>query len=156
MGIVALAMGYGNGKYVNPNELQVGTDADPLTFLGINMDQLTHPANYAFMVLAFATLCGLMISNLRRSRSGRRLIAVRTNERAAAALGVNVFGAKLYAFTLASGIAGLGGILLAFRQQTLEFGPGTSLPFDPFSSIQMIAGVVVGGSASSSDRSLRG
>jgi sulfate-transporting ATPase len=87
-----------------------------------------------------------MIANLRRSRSGRRLIAVRTNERAAAALGVNVFGAKLYAFTLASGIAGLGGILLAFSQRTLEFGGASSQQgFDPFSSLQLIAGVVVGG-----------
>ena len=32
-----------------------------------------------------------------------------------ASLGVGIFGAKLYAFALASTIAGLGGILLAFK-----------------------------------------
>jgi ABC-type branched-subunit amino acid transport system ATPase component/branched-subunit amino acid ABC-type transport system permease component len=145
LGIVALNMFYGNGDYVVPNQLDIGTDAHPLTLFGINMDASLHPLNYALLVVVATTLCGLMIANLRRSRSGRRLIAVRTNERAAAALGVNVFGAKLYAFTLASGIAGLGGILLAFNQRTLEFGGTSEQGFDPFSSLQLIAGTVVGG-----------
>ena len=38
------------------------------------------------------------------SRTGRRLVAVRTNERAAAALGISVFGAKLYAFGLGAAL----------------------------------------------------
>ena len=46
---------------------------------------------------------------------GRRLIAVRTNERAAASLGISVFGVKLYAFWVAAAIAGLAGILLGFQ-----------------------------------------
>ena len=58
---------------------------------------------------------GLAVANVRRGRAGRRLIAVRTNERAAAALGVSVVGAKLYAFVLGGVIAGLAGVLLAFR-----------------------------------------
>jgi sulfate-transporting ATPase len=43
------------------------------------------------------------------------LIAVRSNERAAAALGVNRHGAKLYAFALSAAIAALGGVLMAYR-----------------------------------------
>ena len=46
---------------------------------------------------------------------------MRANERAAASLGINVFGAKLYAFGLASGIAALGGILIAFRNQRIVY-----------------------------------
>jgi ABC-type branched-subunit amino acid transport system ATPase component len=46
---------------------------------------------------------------------------VRTNERAAASLGVSVLGAKLYAFVLAAMIAALGGILLTFSQPILTF-----------------------------------
>jgi ABC-type branched-subunit amino acid transport system ATPase component/branched-subunit amino acid ABC-type transport system permease component len=146
LGIVAVSMGYGNGDYVYPNQLDVSTVKDPLTFLGINIDSADHPARYSILVIILAVLVGLMVANLRRSRSGRRLIAVRTNERAAAALGVNVFGAKLYAFTLASAIAGLGGIFLAFNSRTLEFGGQSSqVGFDPLSSIQIIANVVVGG-----------
>src|SRR5262249_61264482 len=48
-----------------------------------------HPERYAVITLIVLVLCGLVVLNLRRSRVGRRLIAVRTNERAAAALGVN-------------------------------------------------------------------
>ena len=47
-------------------------------------------------------LAALVVANVRRGRSGRRLIAVRTNERAAAALGISVPGAKLYAFGLSA------------------------------------------------------
>ena len=60
-------------------------------------------------------------------RIGRRLLAVRTNERAAAAIGVNVFEAKLYAFTLSAGIAGLGGVWSASATAILYqsvFQPG--------------------------------
>ncbi len=44
---------------------------------------------------------------------------MRTNERAAAALGISVFGVKLYAFGLAAAIAGIGGVVLAFRTTTV-------------------------------------
>ena len=59
--------------------------------------------------------------NLRRSVAGRRLIAVRTNERAAAALGISVTGAKLYTFTVASVLAGCGGILIAFSNRVIVY-----------------------------------
>ena len=61
----------------------------------------------------------------RRSRSawprcvgaaGRRLLAVRANERAAAACGIDVAGTKLAAFALSAFIAGVGGALLGYRQ----------------------------------------
>ena len=58
----------------------------------------------------------LVVANIRRGRSGRRLLAVRTNERAAAALGISVPGAKVYAFALSAGIAALGGVLLALPE----------------------------------------
>ena len=81
-----------------------------------------------------------MVANLRRGRAGLRLLAVRGNERAAAALGVSVQGAKLYGFSLAAGIAGLGGVLLAFRSVTVSY-----LPFTSFASIQVLVISVIGG-----------
>jgi ABC-type multidrug transport system fused ATPase/permease subunit len=65
---------------------------------------------------------------------------VRTNERAAAALGISVPAAKLYAFAVAAAIAGLGGILLAFRSSSINYAI-----FDSFTSITMVAYAMIGG-----------
>jgi len=81
-----------------------------------------------------------MVANLRRSGSGRRLIAVRNNERAAASLGISVFGAKLYAFAVGAAIASFAGILLAFKDSTVVYGR-----FDPFQSINTVGNAVAGG-----------
>ena len=66
-------------------------------------------------MLALLVIVGLLVANLRRGRAGTRLLAVRSNERAAASLGVNVIAAKVYAFAVAAAIAALGGVLLAVR-----------------------------------------
>ena len=82
-----------------------------------------------------------MVANVRRGRSGRRLLAVRTNERAAAALGISVPGAKIYAFALSAGIAAVGGTLLAFRKDTIVYGT----EFTNFTSITVVGWAFVGG-----------
>jgi ABC-type branched-subunit amino acid transport system ATPase component/branched-subunit amino acid ABC-type transport system permease component len=109
---------------------------------GIDLDRVDHPTSYAFFALSCFLIVALAVANLRRSRAGRRLIAVRTNERAAASLGISVVAAKLYAFGLSAAIAGLGGIVLAFQQRNLGFGSGE---FDPFKSVVVVAFAVVGG-----------
>jgi len=109
---------------------------------GIELDRVDHPTSYAFFALACFVISALAVANLRRSRAGRRLIVVRTNERAAASLGISVVAAKLYAFGLSAAIAGLGGIVLAFQQRNLGFGDGE---FDPFKSVVVVAFAVVGG-----------
>ena len=81
------------------------------------------------------------MANLRRGRAGRRLLAVRTNERAAAAIGVNVFEAKLYAFTLSAAIAGIGGVLLRLRLRSVSF----ARMFPPGASISVLVLTVIGG-----------
>ncbi|MCK9895535.1 ATP-binding cassette domain-containing protein [Frankia sp. AgB32] len=123
-----------------------GTVVGRQHFLGVSMDTVTDPRGFATVsVLAFV-LVALAVANLRRGRAGRRLIAVRTNERAAAALGISVVGAKLYAFALSAAIAGFGGVLYAFYlyggRGNIDYGDGT---FAPFSSILLIAYGVVGG-----------
>ncbi|MEX1008264.1 MAG: ATP-binding cassette domain-containing protein [Acidimicrobiia bacterium] len=111
------------------------------TIFGIDLDPVMYPERYAaFAFLAFGVLA-LLVANLRRSRAGRRLIAVRTNERAAAALGISVFGAKLYAFGLAAGIAAVGGVLIAFQRPTVVFYPTFSI----FQSIFVVVYAVIGG-----------
>jgi sulfate-transporting ATPase len=80
------------------------------------------------------------VANLRRGNIGRQLLAIRSNERAAAALGANVAWLKLYAFAIAAGIAGLAGGFFAFRTNLLTFDN-----FTTFQSVSAIALVVVGG-----------
>lgn len=115
---------------------QVG---DPAIF-GYDISSIRHPERYGIFVLAMALLTVVVVGNVRRGRSGRRLIAVRTNERAAAALGINVMVAKLYAFSLASAIAALGGILLAFRLSSISYQS-----FSSFTSITYVGIALVGG-----------
>jgi ABC-type branched-subunit amino acid transport system ATPase component/branched-subunit amino acid ABC-type transport system permease component len=118
----------------------LGTQVGAPSFLGIDLDTLEHPARYAAFAIVLFLLASLAVANLRRSQTGRRLVAVRTNERAAAALGVSVFGAKLYAFGLGSALAALGGILLAFETPTAIFSP----TFDVFGSISAVVYAVIG------------
>jgi sulfate-transporting ATPase len=127
----------GNADYTGGFE---GTVVPSPDFFGIDLDPIAYPRRYAIFCLVLFAVAALMVANLRRGRSGRRLIAVRTNERAAASLGISVTGAKLYAFGLAAGIAGLGGILLAFRSRTVLFAP-----YNVFNSIQVVVQTVLGG-----------
>lgn len=123
-----------------------GTEVGDATLFGISLDKVTHPRGFATLSLLTFVLLGLAVANLRRGRAGRRLIAVRTNERAAAALGISVVGAKLYAFALSAAIAGFGGVLYAFytygERGNIDYGGGL---FSPFASILLIAYAVVGG-----------
>ena len=48
----------------------------------------------------FALLLALVVANIRRSSLGRRTLAIRSNERAAAAAGVNVARVKLLMFSI--------------------------------------------------------
>ena len=80
------------------------------------------------------------MANLRRSRTGRRLVAVRTNERAAASLGISVVGVKLFAFSVSAGIAAVAGILVAFSFPTIRYEG-----FNVFESINAVGNAVIGG-----------
>ena len=107
---------------------------------GWRIDALTHPERYGTVVIVLLTLAALLVANLRRGPAGRRLIAVRDNERAAASLGISIVGAKFYAFCLASALAGAGGGLIAFRNSRLNL-----IAFDFFGNIQAVLLVTIGG-----------
>ena len=99
-----------------------------------------HPQRYAGVLLVALVLVSLMVANLRMGATGRQMIAVRSNERAAAALGISVVGVKVYAFAVGAGIAALGGILLGFREGSVQFGN-----FNVFGSILLVQYAVIGG-----------
>ncbi|MES9539617.1 ATP-binding cassette domain-containing protein [Actinomadura sp. NPDC000600] len=116
--------------------LQVGFQS----VFGIDVGSIVYPARYAILCGLVFVLLALMTANVRRGRVGRRMLAVRTNERAAAALGVDVASTKLYAFVLAGMIAGIGGVLSAFRNPTLTFAS-----YDPLTSVNGLIQSVIGG-----------
>ncbi len=118
-----------------------GTLVGRPSFFGLDITSTTHPGRYALVCLGFLVILTLAVANMRRGRAGRRLIAVRANERAAAALGINVVGAKLFAFSLSAGIAAIGGTLLAFRKDTILF----NTEFTNITSIILVGWAFVGG-----------
>lgn len=76
---------------------------------------------FAFMVLATLALVATGIAVLRGSRLGAAMLAVRANERSAAAVGISVVQVKMIAFGIGAFVAGLGGALLAYQQQAITF-----------------------------------
>lgn len=117
----------------------IGTQVGNPRLLGISMNAVNSPRSYALVSLAFALLVGLAVANLRRSSTGRRLLAMRSNERAAAALGVPVVRMKARAFIIGSVLAALGGVLFAFSNTIIEYTTFTGL-----NSVNMAAFAIVG------------
>jgi ABC-type branched-subunit amino acid transport system ATPase component/branched-subunit amino acid ABC-type transport system permease component len=118
-----------------------GLDIGSLHILGLDIGAVDHPQRYAIFAMILVTLAGLAVANLRRSGIGRQLLAVRSNERAAASLGISVGRAKLFAFSVASVLAALGGLVITFTTPTPSFTP----QFNQFQSIQVVVLAVIGG-----------
>ncbi|MGO9854913.1 MAG: ABC transporter permease subunit [Acidimicrobiales bacterium] len=96
-------------------------------------------AYYYFALVCFI-IFAVIVSRLRRSEFGRSLIAVRDNERAAAALGLSPARTKLVAFMLAGALAGVAGGLLAGL-----LGNFDTSTFDPSASTSLVGIAVIGG-----------
>ncbi len=118
-----------------------GTQVGNPDLFGYDISSIRYPERYGIFVLVLALFSVWVVSNVRRGRSGRRLIAVRTNERAAAALGIDVMVAKLFAFSLSSAIAALGGILLAFRLTSISYQSFTNLTSILYVGLALVGGV---------------
>ena len=95
---------------------------------------------FGVLVLVVVILLGLLVARLRRGSAGRMLLAIRSNERAAGSVGINVAQGKLMAFGLAAFIAGIGGALTGYMQGEL-----TPDSFAAFTSISLLAIVFVAG-----------
>jgi ABC-type branched-subunit amino acid transport system ATPase component/ABC-type branched-subunit amino acid transport system permease subunit len=120
-----------------------GLTVDTPGIAGLTLDPVTHAQRYALLCLLVFAVVGLGVANLRRSGLGRRLVAVRANERAAMTLGISVVRAKLLAFAIAAGIAALGGGLIAFQTPVVRFTEFTALASVSFVVIAAIGGIGV-------------
>lgn len=96
-----------------------------------------------FIFLVIAALVAWAAKNLMRANAGRTMMAVRDQDLAAAALGVNPVRAKLLAFGTSSFIAGVAGGMFALQQRMITvdyFGlNGVQV------SIEYVAMIVLGG-----------
>ncbi len=92
------------------------------------------------LVLGVAVLGFVAVAGIRRSRTGRVLIAVRDNERGAAAFSVPVVRAKLTGFALSGFLAAVAGCLLVHVNQAYS-----EQPFVAAESLGVFTAAVVGG-----------
>lgn len=122
---------------------ETGRRVNEPTLFGFSLDNQLHPARYGIFVLTVVVAVALLLSSMRQGSLGRRMLAVRRNERAAAMAGVNVAGVKLGAFGLSSFIAALAGGLNAY-----EFGATSADNFSTMLSLLAVAVAFVGGIAS--------
>ncbi len=103
--------------------------------------QFDDPAGFFYLAL-FMTLISILIAMwLERSRFGARLIAIRENEDAAEALGVNAFRCKMYAIMITGGMGGAAGTFYA--QKYLYLDP--PIAYGIAQSVEMLLVTIVGG-----------
>jgi branched-chain amino acid transport system permease protein len=94
-----------------------------------------------FWIASLATLIAIFwLQNVMRSRYGRTWKAIRGSEVAAELAGVNIARAKILAFTLSAGVAGLAGALLA-----MTIGTVSPSAFPLALSFSLLTGAVLSG-----------
>ena len=98
-----------------------------------------------FFIIAFAMVLVALavIQNVIHSKHGRAITAIRDNEIAAKATGINVTKYKLLAFTLSATFAGIAGVLYSFSNYNVQ-----SIKFGYNYSIEILVMVVLGGMGS--------
>ena len=122
-----------------PEPTWFGLDLGPnAPFRGIDNNQ-PSPV-FGWVALICCVLAMVAVGYIRRGKLGQRMLAVRSNERAAAAAAINPRTVKLYAFGIAAFIAGLGGVLYAYN-----FGSVSADRFDAVTALSLIAFAYAGG-----------
>lgn len=92
---------------------------------------------------ALVLLTLFVVQNFIRSKHGRAVTAIRDNEIAAKATGINVTKYKLVVFTLSAAFAGIAGVLFSYSNYRIQ-----SINFDYNYSIEILVMVVLGGMGS--------
>jgi branched-chain amino acid transport system permease protein len=150
LAIVTLAGGVAVSEFVFKNPRYVGDVStggakvpNPDLFgwdLGLVLGSKSSRPVFGIFLVVVASALAIAVTNLRRSTTGRRLLAIRSNERAAAAVGISVARVKMLAFALSSFLAGCAGCLIAYR-----FGAVSSMSFGMFASLTAVAVAYLGG-----------
>jgi branched-chain amino acid transport system permease protein len=112
----------------------------PLKESAANLQFATRQG-HIFVALGFVVAALLATAWLRRSRFGARLQAIRDNEDAARAIGVDPLRVKLGAIALSAAFMGAGG---AFYVQVFQY-IDPAIAFGPASSVEALVAAIVGG-----------
>ena len=127
LAVVLETMWFRNSDYVG----SAGTVIEDPSLLGLDLGVGSGAAfprvEFGLMVLIVLVAVAGGVSYLRTSRLGSEMLAVRANERAAAAAGVSVVRVKVMAFAIGSFIAGLGGAMYGYRLGSVTFDSFTAL-----------------------------
>jgi len=141
LGVTTLALAVAMSTYfLNPSYF---SSVLPLTVARpvlLTRFELSDERTLYYFTLAVLLIVVVLARNFRASQVGRRVVAVRDNERAAQARGIHALRIKLLAFAVSGAFAGIAGSLLVLVLQ----GVGTS-DYSPRQSFDAFAMVVIGG-----------
>ncbi|SHN18207.1 branched-chain amino acid ABC transporter permease/ATP-binding protein [Cryptosporangium aurantiacum] len=146
--VVTLALAFALEALWFRNTALVGADGltvpSPTLFgldLGVGAGAAFPRVQFGLLCLVVLAIVAVGVARLRTSRLGSQMLAIRANERAAAAAGVDVVRVKLVAFALGAFIAGIGGALLAYKFGTVTFDPYTAILGLTFFGAVYLAGI---------------
>ena len=125
-------------KPVLPVWLEGPWSGDPLEF--VQQVKIVAPLGFYVIMVLLLSACIVLVNNLRQSRVGRAWMAVREDEVAAAAMGVNTVRIKLLAFAIGAAFSGFAG---AFYGAKLSLVSPESFGFSV--SITILVMIVLGG-----------
>ena len=120
----------------------------PNGILGISSPSIgkfvfSEPIHFYYLILAISILAIFIINRINNSRIGRAWIAIREDEIAASAMGINVTAMKILAITLGASWAGVAGVFFAGRYSFISPESFTFLE-----TVIVLSMVVLGGMGS--------
>jgi branched-chain amino acid transport system permease protein len=140
--LAIITLGFGEIIRVIANNLKITNGAMGLSDIK-SLSSLKNPSPMFVYSYAIAALVIFIMFTFTRSRHGRAVIAIREDEIAAEAMGINTTYFKLFAFVLAAFIAGVAGGVFAHQIGIID-----PSKFDFGRSVEILIMVVLGGMGS--------
>jgi branched-chain amino acid transport system permease protein len=102
--------------------------------------EIDTPLRLYYFALAVLVLVLVALRGIRRSRTGRVLVALRDNEPGVTAYGVSPTRAKLTAFAISGAVAAVAGVVLVIHQAAFR-----EVTYGPEESLTVFVSTVIGG-----------
>ncbi len=125
-------------KWVTNNSSSGSVSVASLEILGHRFDS---PLQKYLLCLTLVVVCALLTRNLARGALGRKWMAIRDMDVAAAVIGIRPVAAKLSAFAVSSFIVGVAGALWGF----VHLGAWEPAAFGLEKSFQLLFMIIIGG-----------
>ena len=143
LAVTTLALSLAASEWVFSNRAWQWIPVDPFDRpLVLRRFSIDSPMRIYYLGLGVLAVVAWLLRGLRRSRTGRVLVALRDNETNVAAFGVSPTRAKLTAFAVSGAVAAVAGVVLVLAQSA--FRPTT---YGADESISVFVATVIGGPA---------